>query len=73
VGNEKALYAYTRQKGTNKIFVILNLSGKEQIISVKDKDLLGNPYNVFVGEKEILSSKEWKIEPWGYVIYAYKN
>lgn len=73
VGNENALYAYTRQKGTNKIFVILNLSGKEQIISVKDKDLLGNPYNVFMGKKEILSSKHWKIEPWGYVIYAYKN
>ncbi len=71
-GDEKVIYAFVREKGANKILVILNLSDKEQAITVKDKSLLGNPYNVFMGRKEPLSSKEWPIEPWGYAIYEYK-
>jgi alpha-amylase len=71
VGNDKALYAFVREKAGNKVFVILNLSGDEQTITVKDKTLSGNPYNVFMGNKEPLSSKQWKIEPWGYVVYEY--
>jgi alpha-amylase len=70
-GNEKAIYAYVRQKGSSKIFVILNLSNKEQTISITDNTILGNPFNVFMGKKESLSTKGWKIEPWGYVIYNY--
>ncbi|MBS1597882.1 MAG: alpha-amylase [Bacteroidetes bacterium] len=71
VGDEKAIYAFVREKGGKKVFVILNLSNAEQSISITDKTLLGNPYNVFMGNKERLTSKEWKIEPWGYVIYKY--
>ncbi len=71
VGDENALYAYVRQKAGKKVFVILNLSDREQTISVKDKSLWGTPYNVFMYMKEPLSAKEWKIEPWGYVIYEY--
>jgi hypothetical protein len=25
-----------------------------------------------MGTREPLSDKEWKIEPWGYVVYEYK-
>ena len=71
-GNEKAIYAFVREKGTHKVLVILNLSDKEQNISIKDKTLLGNPYNVFIGKKESLTDKPRKIEAWGYVIYDYK-
>lgn len=71
VGDSNALYAYVRKKGNNKIFVILNLSDKEQTITVADKSLHGNPYNVFMGNKEKLTNKNWNIEPWGYVIYEY--
>ena len=70
-GDEKAFYAYVRQKEGNKIFVILNLSDKEQTITVTDKSLSGNPYNVFMGKNEPLRNKSWKIEPWGYVVYKY--
>jgi len=52
--------------------VILNLSSSEQAVSVKDKLLMGNPLNVFMGTKEPVSSKSWNIEPWGYVVYEYK-
>ena len=69
-GDAHAVYAFVRQKGSNKILVILNFSDKEQVITIKDKSLLGNPYNVFMGRKEPLTSKSWKIEPWGYSIYS---
>jgi glycosidase len=71
VGNDKALYSYVREKNGKKIFVVLNLSGAEQAITVTDKDLLGKPYNVFMGTNEELTGKQWMIEPWGYVVYEY--
>jgi hypothetical protein len=27
--------------------------------------------NVFSGNKERLTNKQWMIEPWGYVVYEY--
>ena len=72
VGDPTALYAYTREKAGHKVFVILNLSAREQTVSVKEKSLMGNSLNVFTGSKEPLSSKSWNIEPWGYVVYEYK-
>jgi len=70
-GDKNALYAFVRSKGSKKVLVILNLSGKEQSIAIKDKSLWGQPYNVFMGTTEPLSGNNWKIEPWGYVIYEY--
>ncbi len=70
-GDEKAVYAFAREKAGKKILVILNLSQKEQTIKITDKDLQGNPYNVFKGNKEVLTDKEWKLQPWGYVVYEY--
>ena len=71
VGDEKALYAYAREADGKKVFVILNLSSSEQTIKVTDTSLHGEPYNVFMGSKEPLKDSEWKIQPWGYVVYVY--
>ena len=71
-GDETAVYAFVRQKGNNRILVILNLSDKEQSITIKDKTLLGNPFNVFMGKNEPLTMNPWKIEPWGYALYVYR-
>ncbi len=71
-GDEKAIYSYVRQNGTNKILVILNLSDKEQTISIKDPSLSGQPVNVFSGRKEPLPNKSWKMESWGYAVYVYQ-
>jgi glycosidase len=70
-GDDNAVYAYVREKAGKKILVILNLSAKEQAITIKEKSLLGKPYNVFMYNKEPLTSKPWNIEPWGYVVYVY--
>src|ERR1700722_18118674 len=67
-GDSKAIYAFVREKGSSKIFVILNLSDKEQTVTVNDKSLTGNPFNVFMGKNELLSGKSWKMEPWGYAV-----
>ena len=69
VGDENALYAFIREKDGKKIMVILNLSAKEQTIKVTGVGFDGERYNVFMGTKEPLENKEWKIEPWGYAIY----
>jgi alpha-amylase len=71
VGDEKAVYAFVREADNKKVFVILNLSAGEQSIKVTDTSLQGEPYNVFMGVKEPLKDSEWKIEPWGYVVYVY--
>lgn len=70
-GNAASIYAYVREKSGKKVFVILNLSAKEQTVVVADKTLQGKPMNVFAGTTEQLSEKPWQIEPWGYVVYTY--
>ncbi|WP_269684049.1 alpha-amylase family glycosyl hydrolase [Flavobacterium lacustre] len=71
VGDEKAVYAYVREKGNKKVFIILNFSGTEQSVSLKESSLLGKAYNVFEEKEFFLNAKERKIKPWGYEIYEY--
>ncbi|WP_301921014.1 alpha-amylase family glycosyl hydrolase [Ferruginibacter sp.] len=70
-GDDKSLYAFTREKSGNKVLVILNLTATQQAVTVTDKKLWGKPYNVFMGNTEILNGRQWMIEPWGYVVYTY--
>ncbi|MGB3006240.1 MAG: alpha-amylase family glycosyl hydrolase [Chitinophagaceae bacterium] len=73
LGDDKAIYSYVREKNGNKILVILNLSKKEQSIKVTDKSLLANANNIFMGTNETVTDKEWKLAPWGYVVYEYQT
>ena len=73
VGDDNAVYAFVREKGRKKVFVVLNLSNNPQPIIIKEKTLFGNAYNVFKGTKEPLSSKGWNMQPWGYVVYEYNS
>lgn len=72
-GNEKAVYAYVREKAGHKVLVVLNLSSKPQAITVADKTLLGSPLNVFKGTAEKLSATPWQLAPWGYAVYEYSE
>ncbi|WP_127132030.1 alpha-amylase family glycosyl hydrolase [Pseudoflavitalea rhizosphaerae] len=72
VGDEKALYAFLREKEGKKVLVILNLSAKEQTISIKDEVLVGEPVNLFLGAKEPFRlGHSFEIEPWGYIVCEY--
>jgi glycosidase len=71
-GDEKAVYAYVREKEGHKILVVLNLSKKEQTIKIEDASLSGEPMNVFMHTKEKVDpANSFKVEPWGYVVYDY--
>jgi alpha-amylase len=70
-GDDKAVYAYLREKAGKKVLVILNLSEKDQNITIKDKSLLVNTLNVFKNKNEVLTGKTWKMAPWGYAVYEY--
>jgi alpha-amylase len=71
IGDEKTIYAYVRENGSQKVLVILNFSAKEQAMSINDKSLTGKAYNVFEEKETLLSSSERKIKPWGYEVYEY--
>ena len=72
VGDDKVLYAYVREKGKDKILVILNFSNKEQTITIKDSTLVGEPMNLFLGAKEPFKlNHSFNIEPWGYIVCEY--
>ncbi len=73
VGDDKALYAYLREKGKDKVLVILNLSNKEQTITIKDNALVGSPMNLFLGAKEPFTlNHSFNIEPWGILFVSTK-
>jgi len=69
--NDNKVFTFTRTKEENKILVILNLSDKQQKISIKDNPLEGIYYEVFSGKKTKLEkSTIFILDPWGYTIYS---
>ncbi|MFZ1528917.1 MAG: alpha-amylase family glycosyl hydrolase [Ferruginibacter sp.] len=72
LGNRNALYAYTRQKDSSKVLVLLNLSAKSQSINIGN-NLAGNVYNVFKRKAETLPAGKKTIPAWGYEVYEYKK
>lgn len=72
-GNDMAIFAYTRTKGSHKIAVILNLSDQPQRFTIDDKSIFGNPLNIFLGVKEKVNATHvFSIEQWGFIVYEYK-
>lgn len=70
-GDRNAVYSFVREKGENRILVVLNLSGKNQSITIRDKNLLGKVHNVFSDKDEIISDQPTALGPWGYLVYEY--
>lgn len=71
-GNDMAIFAYARTKGSHKVITILNLSGEPQRFTISDKIIDGTPLNIFSGVKEILSVNHvFDMEPWAYEVYEY--
>ncbi|MEO6683746.1 MAG: alpha-amylase family glycosyl hydrolase [Ginsengibacter sp.] len=70
--NDVAIYAYVRQKGEDKIAVILNLSGQPQQFTIKEKEIYGNAKDVFSGREETLKENHvYSLEPWQFLVYEY--
>jgi alpha-amylase len=70
--NDTAMYAFEREKGGNKVLVILNLSKQPQQFTWKDQPSAKEWNNVFAGNKEPVD-KGFGIEPWGYAVYELRK
>ena len=70
--NDAALYAFEREKNSDKVLVILNLSKQAQQLTWKDQPSEKEWNNIFAGTKEPVD-KGFGIEPWGYAVYELKK
>ncbi|MEE9430755.1 MAG: alpha-amylase family glycosyl hydrolase [Melioribacteraceae bacterium] len=72
--NQKDIFAFTRQKGNDKIFVITNLSNKKKKVKLVEPNLSGNYTNYFTNQKiELFDDMTFEIEPWGYKVFTGNN
>lgn len=69
--NDKAMYAFEREKAGSKVLVVLNLSRAPQNFTWVDQPSEKEWNNVFKGDREPVD-KGFGIEPWGYAVYVNK-
>lgn len=68
---ETNVLAYVRESGDKKVLVILNLSEKEQVVTLKDQGIIGAYQNAFTGQTiTVKSTHQEKLSPWGYAVYV---
>jgi len=66
--NEK-VFSYLRKAGEREVLVILNLSGEEISLQLRDEKVSGNYKNVFTNEYESLTGKNFTMKPWDHLVY----
>lgn len=70
-GNDDHLYAFVRKKSSRKVFVITNLSSKEQKATLQGDAFIGIYKDVFTGkEKKFVKGEEVVLAPWGFFVYS---
>lgn len=71
VSDPKSVYAFAREKGNDKVVVVLNLSGKDAEVRISGNQLKGSYSNLFSGGKSNLSAKEtFRMKPWEYRVFV---
>lgn len=69
--DDKAVYAFTRQRGNDKVLVVLNLSGEKKDAQLEGQSMKGSYRELFSKEKKNFSNKEAvKLNPWEYKVYV---
>lgn len=67
--NDDQVFAFKREKGDNRVIVLLNLSGETREIAVQDPTLAGKYRDVFGAYDIILADNvSFVMQPWGYAI-----
>jgi glycosidase len=67
---DEAVFVFTRQKEDDAVFVILNLTGTKQNITLSGNDYIGTFSNIFDGEKvTFIESHKLELEPWDFMVY----
>jgi NAD dependent epimerase/dehydratase family enzyme len=68
--DQKDLLIYTREQGTSKVLVVINLSAQAKKVSMSAA-AAGTYKNLFTDKKEILKGKQvLTLAPWGYAVYV---
>jgi glycosidase len=67
------VFAFTREAGENKTFVVLNFSDQELTLELKGDAYTGSYTNVLNGQnKAFKTDATLQIKPWGYKVYEEK-
>ena len=69
--NDKAIYAYTREKNGKSLLVLLNFSNAPQKFTLQNGPDVKTE-NLFTGQAEsIAKGNEFNLPAWGYSVYLY--
>lgn len=69
VGDSKKVLAYLREKGDQRVVVILNLSPEPQDIVLKDKRLAGSYSNIFANSSTAITpGMSLKLNAWDFLV-----
>lgn len=70
INTENEVYVFTRQKGKDKVLVVINCSNESRAIALNNDLLKGKYTNAFTGEKIKLKSKSsFNLDPFGYQVW----
>ena len=68
--DDKSIFAFIREKGDSKVFVILNLTDKEKTVTLEGSLYKGNYRDVFIGDSVSFNeNSEITLPGWGYNVY----
>lgn len=71
--NQKAIYSFLRTKETNKVMVILNLSNKNQEVTLNGDSFIGTYQNIFSGKAENIGpNAKFNLKAWEYKVLTLK-
>jgi pullulanase/glycogen debranching enzyme len=69
--HDTTIYAFTREKGNDKIFVVFNMSKDPVQVTLKGKEIAGEYKELMTGKNaEFKDIATMKLEPWGYKLYT---
>lgn len=69
--DDTKIYAFLREKGQNRVLVVLNLSDEPVSGHLLAKEIVGQYRGVFTGAKEhIAARQEIHLKPWDYRVYV---
>ncbi|HEX2936321.1 MAG TPA: alpha-amylase family glycosyl hydrolase [Bacteroidales bacterium] len=70
ISHDSLAIAYIRQKDTQKVLVVLNLSAKQLNINLKSDDMAGEYTELFTGTLRSFGKKEKLVlKPWEYLVF----
>lgn len=72
-GNDASVYAFTREKGGDKVVVMINLSNAIQSCQLAGQTAKGLYTNVFTGQKAVIEENQsFSLQPWEYLVLSNK-